>query len=143
MAGPDALLWLGIVDREVAIVLTDGQLAELAAGPVVALDAPDAEAQLLAFIDSHVPQKVQPVLAGRTIQRDRRVLRQALPALDRRVHYRMVDVWTIGELARRWYPEVVAQRPTASVTGGRAIDAVRESIEELRFYRQHLFSAAV
>jgi oligoribonuclease len=139
VAGQDVLVWLGIVEREIAIVLTDGQLAELAVGPELAIDAPDAEAQILAFVDSHVPQKVQPVLAGSTIQRDRRVLRATLPALDRRLHYRMVDVYTIGELARRWYPEVVAQRPTRGAPA-RAVQAVRESIDELRFYRQHLFS---
>ena len=142
MAGQDVLVWLGIVEREIAIVLTDGQLAELAVGPEVTLDTADAEAQILAFVDAHVPHKVQPVLAGSTIQRDRRVLRAAFPALDRRIHYRMVDVWTIGELARRWYPEVVAQRTTPGAPA-RALEAVRESIEELRFYRQHLFSVPV
>jgi oligoribonuclease len=139
VAGQDVLVWLGIAERQIAIVLTDGQLAELAAGPEVALDAPDAEAQILAFVDAHIPQKVQPVLAGSTIQRDRRVLRTALPALDRRLHYRMVDVWTIGELVRRWYPDVVAGRPSRTAPA-RALEAVRESIEELRFYRQHVFS---
>jgi len=140
VAGPDVLVWLGLHDRELAIVLTDGKLVEIAAGPEVTLDTPDAEAQVIAFIDAHVPQKVQPVVAGSTIQRDRAILRRTLPALDRRVHYRMVDVWTIGELARRWYPDIVAQRPAARAPA-RAIDAVRESIEELRFYRQQLFSA--
>ena len=131
--------------HEIAAVMTDGQLADVAVGPSLVLhgpeDYPDAEQQLVAFIDAHVSQKVQPVLAGSTVQRDRRLLRRVLPAIDRRVHYRMVDVWTIGELARRWYPEVVAAR--APVTPGRASDAIRESIEELRFYRQHLFSAPV
>jgi len=139
VAGQDVLVWLGIVEQEIAIVLTDGQLTELAAGPEVALDAPDAETQILAFVDAHVPQKVQPVIAGSTIQRDRRVLRTALPAVDRRLHYRMVDVWTIGELVRRWYPDVVAGRPSRAAPA-RALEAVRESIEELRFYRQHVFS---
>jgi oligoribonuclease len=140
VAGPDALVWLGVVDGGLAIILTDGQLTELAVGPEVAFDAA-GEQQVLAFIDAHVPQKVQPVLAGSTIQRDRRVLRRTLPALDRRLHYRMVDVWTIGELARRWYPDVYAQRPAPRASVTRALDAVRESIEELRFYRQQLFSA--
>jgi oligoribonuclease len=144
VAGADVLVWLGLRERELAIVLTDGKLVELAAGPEVTLDTPDAEAQVIAFIDAHVSPKVLPVLAGTTIQRDRAIVRGALPALDRRVHYRMVDVLTIGELARRWYPEVVAQRAAPPAPGrARAIDAVRESIEELRFYRQHVFSAAV
>jgi oligoribonuclease len=151
VAGPDVLVWFGVIARddrlhEIAAVLTDGQLADLAVGPSLILhgpeDYPDAEQQLVAFIDAHVSPKVQPVLAGSTVQRDRRILRRVLPAIDRRVHYRMVDVWTIGELARRWYPDVVAAR--APVTPGRAaggVQAIRESIDELRFYRQHLFSA--
>lgn len=148
MAGPDVLVWLGVIARderlhELAAVLTDGQLADVAVGPTLVLhgpeDYPDAEQQLIAFIDAHISTKVQPVLAGSTVQRDRRLLRRVLPAIDRRVHYRMVDVWTIGELARRWYPDVVAAR--APVTPTHAPEAIRESIEELRFYRQHLFSA--
>jgi oligoribonuclease len=132
--------------HELAVVLTDGQLVDLAVGPELVLhgpeDYPDAQKQVLELIDAHVPQKVQPVLAGSTIQRDRRIVRRVLPSIDRRVHYRMVDVWTIGELARRWYPDVYAQRPAARAPA-RAREAVRESIEELRFYRQQLFSAPV
>jgi oligoribonuclease len=61
-----------------------------------------------------------------------------MPALDARLHYRMVDVSTIKELARRWFPGVVARQPAKKETH-RALDDVRESIDELRFYRAQVF----
>jgi oligoribonuclease len=97
-----------------------------------------AEADILAFIDAHVPQTSRPVLAGNSIHQDRRFIRRYMPALDRRLHYRMVDVSTVKELAKRWYEGIMERRPPKNETH-RALDDVRESIEELRFYRDQIF----
>jgi oligoribonuclease len=100
----------------------------------------DAEAQTLAFINAHAGAKDRPVLAGNSIHQDRRFIRRYMPALEKRLHYRMVDVSTIKELARRWYPAVVAKQPPKKETH-RALDDIRESLDELRFYRQHVFAS--
>jgi oligoribonuclease len=98
----------------------------------------DAEAQTLAFIKEHVGAKERPVLAGNSIHQDRRFIRKYMPKLDARLHYRMVDVSTIKELARRWFPAIVVKQPPKKDTH-RALDDIRESIEELRFYRANVF----
>ena len=98
----------------------------------------DADAAVVAFIDAHVPAAERPVLAGNSIHQDRRFINRYLPALDRRLHYRMVDVSTVKELARRWYPALYDSRP-AKRESHRALDDIRESIDELRFYRQTVF----
>ena len=98
----------------------------------------DADAAVVAFIDAHVPAAERPVLAGNSIHQDRRFIHRYLPALDRRLHYRMVDVSTVKELARRWYPALYDTRP-AKRESHRALDDIRESIDELRFYRQTVF----
>jgi len=102
----------------------------------------EAEARVVAFIDQHVPATERPVLAGNSIHQDRRFIRRYLPALDRRLHYRMVDVSTVKELARRWYPSIFDHRPNKRETH-RALDDIRESIEELRFWRDHVFAPRV
>jgi oligoribonuclease len=114
----------GLVDRVRSSTITDAE----------------AEAQMLAFIAAHVPNKDRPVLAGNSIHQDRRFVRRYMPKLDKRLHYRMVDVSTVKELARRWYPAVVAKQPAKKETH-RALDDIRESIDELRFYKQHVFVA--
>lgn len=97
-----------------------------------------AEQEILSFLDAHVPTTSRPVLAGNSIHQDRRFIRRFFPALDRRLHYRMVDVSTVKELAKRWYPGIMEARPPKNETH-RALDDVRESIEELRFYRTSIF----
>ena len=97
-----------------------------------------AEQEILSFLDAHVPTTSRPVLAGNSIHQDRRFIRRYFPTLDRRLHYRMVDVSTVKELARRWYPGIMEARPAKNETH-RALDDVRESIEELRFYRTTIF----
>ncbi len=183
MAGPDVLVWLDMEmtgldpERErvieVATILTDGQLNEIATGPELVIRQPDeilaamddwnkshhgasglidrvkasdvteaqAEEQTIAFINAHVPAKERPVLAGNSIHQDRRFIRRYMPALEKRLHYRMVDVSTIKELARRWFPQVIAKQKAKKETH-RALDDIRESIDELRFYRQHVFLPA-
>jgi oligoribonuclease len=98
----------------------------------------EAEAAIVAFVDAHVPSSERPILAGNSIHQDRRFIQRYLPRLDKRLHYRMVDVSTIKELARRWYPEVFEHRPAKRETH-RALDDIRESIDELRFWREQVF----
>src|SRR5262245_49240924 len=71
----------------------------------------EADAAMLAFVDAHVAAGVRPVLAGNSIHQDRRFIRRYLPALERRLHYRMVDVSTVKELVKRWYPAIADRRP--------------------------------
>lgn len=100
----------------------------------------EAEAAVLQAIAAHVPSGDRPVLAGNSIHQDRRFIRRYWPLLDARLHYRMVDVSTIKELARRWYPESLGGLPPKG-EAHRALQDVRDSIEELRFYRSALFRA--
>lgn len=97
-----------------------------------------AQAQVLAFVREHVPEPRSAPLAGNTISADRAFLRRYMPALEAHVHYRNVDVSTVKELVRRWYPDAYAARPDK---GGdhRALADIRESIEELRHYRHTAF----
>lgn len=97
----------------------------------------DAEAQTLAFIAQHCGPRQAP-LCGNTIWQDRRFLVRHMPTLEAHLHYRLVDVSTIKELARRWYPTLEAPKKSES---HRALDDIRESIAELRFYRERLFVA--
>jgi oligoribonuclease len=105
------------------------------------LDEREAERLTLEFIAAHCPARAVP-LTGNSIHQDRRFLNKYMPALDAHLHYRMVDVSTIKELARRWYPEVLAKMPSKKESH-RALDDIRESIEELRYYRRTLFAGAV
>jgi oligoribonuclease len=98
----------------------------------------DAGAQTLAFIKQHVPERRTVPLAGNSIGTDRRFLATYLPEIEDHLHYRSIDVSTIKELARRWYPEALAEAP-AKRGGHRALDDIRESVEELRFYRAAVF----
>ena len=97
-----------------------------------------AEAETLAFVDAHFGAKERPVLCGNSIHQDRRFIRRYLPALDARLHYRMVDVSTLKELARRWYPDEIDAMP-AKQDAHRALGDIHESVAELRFYRDRLF----
>lgn len=155
---------------EIATIVTDGQLNVLAEGPCIAVHQPDdvldgmddwcksthgasglvdrikastvdlagAERQTLAFIQAFTPEgKSQ--LCGNSIGHDRRFLRRYMPAVERWLHYRVVDVSTIKELARRWYPDA---HPPEKKGNHLALDDIRESIEELRWYRENLFIPA-
>ena len=94
-----------------------------------------AEAQLVEFIAQHCPEGGSP-LCGNTIGQDKRFIVKYMPKLEAYLHYRVIDVSSIKELARRWYPAVAA--PPKKETH-RALDDILESIEELRFYRRALF----
>ena len=100
----------------------------------------DAGAQTLEFIRTHVPEPRSVPLCGNSIGTDRRFLSIHLPEIEEYLHYRSVDVSTLKELGRRWAPEVVKGAPSKAGSH-RALDDIRESVAELRYYREHLFSA--
>ncbi|MGL3150561.1 oligoribonuclease [Microbacterium sp. A82] len=100
----------------------------------------DAEAQTLAYIKRFVPLERKAPLAGNTIGTDRMFLAKYMPQIDQWLHYRNVDVSSIKELSRRWYPRVFFQAP-AKNGGHRALADILESIRELRYYREAVFVA--
>ena len=153
---------------EIATIVTDSQLNILAEGPVLAIHQPDevldgmddwntrqhgnsgltgrvrnstlnelqAERQTIDFLAEYVPPNTSP-MCGNSICQDRRFLARCMPGLERYFHYRNLDVSTLKELAMRWAP-TVAQ---GFKKGGThlALDDTRDSIRELRYYREHLF----
>jgi oligoribonuclease len=100
----------------------------------------DAGAATLEFIRLHVPEPRTVPLCGNSIGTDRRFLAAYLHEIEEYLHYRSVDVSSIKELVRRWYPDVLAQRGWKAGTH-RALDDIRESVAELRLYRQLVFSS--
>lgn len=151
---------------EIAVIVTDPELHVLAEGPVLAIHQPDAvldgmdawnkgthgrsglidrvkastvteaaaEEVMMDFLRPYVPKGKSP-MCGNTICQDRRFMAKGMPRLEAYFHYRNLDVSTIKELCRRWKPEIATgfkkqQRHTA-------LEDIRESIEELRYYRQH------
>jgi oligoribonuclease len=156
---------------EIACIVTDGELNALDEGidvvikpPAEALDSMDelvrdmhtasglltelaggltlAEAQdlVLGYIRGHVPESRKVPLCGNSIATDRSFLARDMPELDNFLHYRMVDVSSIKELARRWYPRAYFASPEKH-GGHRALADIRESIRELRYYREAVFVA--
>jgi oligoribonuclease len=100
----------------------------------------DAGAATLEFIKLHAPETKSVPLAGNSIGTDRRFLAAYLPEIENHLHYRSVDVSTIKELCRRWYPDALAGAPNKE-SAHRALDDIRESIEELRYYRSTIFAS--
>jgi oligoribonuclease len=98
----------------------------------------EAGAQTLAFLEEHIPEARTVPLCGNSIGTDRRFLAKYLPGIEEFLHYRSIDVSTLKELARRWHPEVLESAPD-KVAGHRALDDIRESLDELRHYRASLF----
>jgi oligoribonuclease len=99
----------------------------------------DATAQTLAFLRQHIDAPRTVPLCGNSIGMDRRFLAIYMSEIEEFLHYRSVDVSTIKELARRWYPAVLGGAPRKEA-GHRALDDITESINELRFYRQAVFA---
>jgi oligoribonuclease len=156
---------------EIATIVTDSDLNTVAEGPVLAITVPDdalermddwnrsthgasgliericqagistreAELQTLDFLRGHVDPGVSPI-CGNSICQDRRFLAREMPELERYFHYRNLDVSTLKELARRWAPLVAAgvEKQSTHV----AIEDIRESIAELRHYREHFLRTA-
>ena len=102
----------------------------------------EAGARTLEYVRGQVPDAGVAPMCGNSIGVDRRFLDQHLPELDRYLHYRSIDVSSFKELCRRWYPEVYKHRPHKAETH-RALADVRESIAELRYYREHMLRAPV
>ncbi len=101
------------------------------------LSLADAGAQVLTYLGEQLPGPGTTPLCGNSIGVDRRFLDRYLPEVDQYLHYRSVDVSSFKELCRRWYPAVYKKRPDKKETH-RALDDIRESIEELRFYRENI-----
>lgn len=102
------------------------------------LELADAEAQVLEYIKKYIPTAKTSPLAGNTISTDRLFITKYMPKLDDHLHYRNIDVSTIKELAKRWYPRAYFQAPKKD-GGHRALADILESIEELKYYRQSVF----
>lgn len=99
------------------------------------LELADAEQAILDYIKRFVPNAKEAPLAGNTIGTDRMFINKYMPNLDQHLHYRNIDVSSIKELTRRWYPRVYFQMPKKD-GGHRALADILESIQELRYYRQ-------
>lgn len=153
---------------EIATLVTNDDLEIVAEGPLVAVNQPqatldamdkwnrqhhgdsgltarvlaspvsmaEAEEQTLEFIRRYCPERTSP-LCGNSICQDRRFLARHMPTLEAYFHYRNVDVSTVKELVRRWYPK--GPEPPQKRHAHLAMDDIRESIDELRFYRSHCF----
>lgn len=104
------------------------------------LSVAEAEQELLAYVGALVPENRRAPLCGNSIATDRTFLARYMPKLDAYLHYRMIDVSSVKELARRWYPRVYYAAPVKR-GGHRALADIRESIEELRYYRRTVFVA--
>jgi oligoribonuclease len=114
-----------------------GLLTELDQG----ITLQEAEEQVLAYVKQHCPDGSRPPLAGNTVATDRSFIARDMPALETFLHYRIVDVSSIKELSRRWYPRAYFQAP-AKRGNHRALADIQESIEELRYYRDAVFVPA-
>jgi oligoribonuclease len=128
----DALEQMVEVVREMHT--SSGLLAELATGASL----PEAEKAVLDYVREWVPDPGKVPLAGNSVATDRSFIARHMSELDRHLHYRIVDVSSVKELARRWYPRVYYNAP-AKTGNHRALADIRESIRELRYYRQALF----
>jgi oligoribonuclease len=114
-------------------------LLDMVSSSTVSLE--DAGTRTLDFLREHIPEPGSVPLCGNSIGTDRRFLAVWLPELDRFLHYRSVDVSTVKELCRRWFPQALEKAPAK---GGlhRALDDIRESVEELRYFRRTIFREA-
>jgi oligoribonuclease len=113
---------------------TSGLLADLGAGVTVA----EAQEIVLGYVKQHVSEPRRVPLCGNSIATDRWFIARDMPELDTYLHYRMVDVSSIKELSRRWYPRVYFASPDKH-GGHRALADIRESVQELRYYREAVF----
>ncbi len=100
----------------------------------------EAERRVLEYVRKHVSTPRSAPLCGNSIGTDRRFLDRYMNELENFLHYRSIDVSSLKELCRRWYPDVYSKRPNKTEQH-RALDDIKESIEELRFYREELFRA--
>ncbi|KAG7163240.1 oligoribonuclease, mitochondrial-like [Homarus americanus] len=154
---------------EAAVIITDSELNVVSEGPNIILKVEDkvldnmndwcrqhhgksgltegcrksiislsaAEDQLLQFVTQHTEKGKAP-LAGNSVHADKKFLDKYMPKLMKHLHYRIVDVSTVKELCRRWYPEDFTAAPSKKVSH-RALDDIKESIEELKYYKSSIF----
>jgi len=139
--GPDLVIRateveLAAMDPFVRDMHTSSGLLDLIIASDVTLQ--EAGQLTLDFIRTHVPKPRTVPLAGNSIGTDRRFLATFLPDIEEYLHYRSVDVSTIKELARRWYPDAMEAAPRKA-GGHRAMDDIRESLAELSYYRSAVF----
>ena len=142
--GPDLVISAGAaqlaaMDDVVRAMHTRSGLLAAIAESTVSLE--EAGRLTLEFLKKHVPEPGTVPLCGNSIGTDRRFLARWLPEIDRYLHYRCVDVSTVKELARRWYPESLAAVPKKAGSH-RALGDILESVAELRYYRQSVFRPA-
>ncbi|MEV4015795.1 oligoribonuclease [Nonomuraea angiospora] len=131
---PESLEQMSQVVREMHTA--SGLLPELAGGVTLA----EAESVVLDYIRRHVPEAKKAPLCGNSIGTDRTFISRDMPGVDAYLHYRMIDVSSIKELVRRWYPRVYFAAPEKQ-GGHRALADITESIRELRYYRAAIFVA--
>ena len=105
------------------------------------LSLAEAQQQTLDLIREHIPEPGKVPICGNSIGMDRRFLNRWLPEVEKLLHYHVVDVSSLQELAARWYPKAAKQRPPKR-KGHRALDDILESIEELRYWRSTVFAPA-
>lgn len=117
-----------------AMHTASGLLGELAGGTTLA----KAEQLLLDYVREHVPEAGKSPLCGNSVGTDRGFLARDMPRLESHLHYRVIDVSSVKELARRWYPRVYFNSPEKN-GNHRALADIRESIAELRYYREAIF----
>jgi oligoribonuclease len=132
---PEALAGMGDFVRDMHT--SSGLLTELAGGVTLA----EAQARVLEYVRAWVPDAGKAPLAGNSVGTDKTFLDRDMPELIGHLHYRVIDVSSIKELARRWYPRVYFAAP-AKHGGHRALADILESIDELRYYRAALMPAA-
>jgi len=124
------------MDEVVLEMHTQSGLLEALTGATTSLG--DAEQQVLDYVQRFVPERRKAPLCGNSIATDRSFIVRYMPRLDDHLHYRMIDVSSIKELARRWYPRVYFNAP-AKTGGHRALADIVDSINELRYYRATVF----
>ncbi|EST37976.1 oligoribonuclease [Streptomycetaceae bacterium MP113-05] len=113
---------------------SSGLLDELESGTTLA----DAEQQVLSYVQKHAPEAGRAPLCGNSVGTDRGFLARDMPSLESHLHYRIVDVSSVKELARRWYPRAYFNSPEKN-GNHRALADIRDSIAELRYYREAVF----
>jgi oligoribonuclease len=124
-----------MVDVVTEMHTRSGLIDEVKASTV---DLATAEAKVLDYINEHVKQPKTAPLAGNSIATDRSFIARDMPELDAFLHYRMIDVSSIKELCRRWYPRIYFGQPVKGLSH-RALADIHESIRELKFYRRTAF----
>ncbi|AKU17408.1 oligoribonuclease [Luteipulveratus mongoliensis] len=130
----EAIAQMGDFVREMHV--KSGLLEELDAGVTLG----EAQEQVLAYVREFVPEERKAPLGGNTVATDRNFLARDMVELEQHLHYRIIDVSSIKELSRRWYPRAYFNAPKKG-GGHRALADIRESINELRYYREAVFVA--